>query len=604
MLPLPTQKELEIVRKRGEAKATLNRVYNIIQCKELFIMAYAKLYANDGAMTPGTNPEDTVDGMSMSKLDAIIEKLKEKNYTWTPVRRTYIEKKHSTKKRPLGIPGWSDKLLQEVIRMVLEAYYEPQFRESSHGFGPQRGCHTALERIMVLGKGTRWFIEGDIKGGFDNISHKVLIRVLKRSIKDKMFLNLIWDMLKAGYMEDWKFHGTYSGTPQGGIVSPLLANIVLNELDRYVEDELIPTYTKGKGRQWNPEYQKLKYASRKEKAKGNQKKSHALRKQDMKISSLKPNDPGYRRLWYCRYADDFLLGFIGTKVEAETVKQEIHRFLETIELDMSEEKTLITHAFTEKAKFLNYEIGYNQANNAITETKTGHSRRSANGRLWFAIPEDVISRWANKVNGKDVTKQRVELLNISDYDIIRTYETELQGLINYYRYAHNMYRRMSFLRYIWETSLLKTLAGKYKIAMSAAIKKYKIFTSENGRRIVGATVEGEKKKPLVATLGSKPLERTKNVKIHDEERTTYPTRNELVTRMLANTCEICGSTDNIAAHHIRKLADLKERYKGKPDRPEWVKKMIAIRRKTLFTCEECHRKIHRGEYDGQRLTKI
>ena len=231
----------------------------------------------------------------------------------------------------LGMPGWSDKLLQEVIRMVLEAYYEPQFRESSHGFRPQRGCHTALERIKIIGKGTRWFIEGDIKGCFDNISHEVLIKILKRNIKDKEFLRLIWKMLKAGYMEDWKYYGTYSGTPQGGIVSPLLANIVLNEFDEFVEDKLIPKHTRGKQRKRNPIYHRLINAALEARKKGDIKKANELRKQYMKLSSVEPNDKDYRRIWYCRYADDFLLGYIGTKEEAENIKWVIQQFLKTIE---------------------------------------------------------------------------------------------------------------------------------------------------------------------------------------------------------------------------------------------------------------------------------
>jgi len=550
MLPLKTQKELEIVRKRGEKGATLNRVYNILQSKELYLMAYAKLYANKGALTPGTTPNDTVDGMSMKRIDASIEKLKEKHYTWMPVRRTYVEKKSSHKTRPLGIPGWSDKLLQEVIRMVLEAYYEPQFRESSHGFRPKRGCHTALERIIALGTGTRWFIEGDIKGCFDNISHTVVINILKRDIKDKEFLRLIWNMLKAGFMEDWKYYGTYSGTPQGGIASPLLANIVLHELDTYVEDALIPKCTRGKKRGYNPIYKRLADAATKARKNGNMKKANELKKQYMKLSSGNPNDPNYRRLWYCRYADDFILGYIGTRREADTIKQEIQQFLKTIELEMSEEKTFITHAMTEKARFLNYEIGYNQADNATSITKAGYTRRNVNGKLWLSIPKDVITRWTNKVSKKDKVRQRAELLNVSDYDIIRSYETELQGLINYYSLAHNAKNRMRYLRYLWETSLLKTLSNKHKTRMSVALKKYKQYTSPDGRQVVGVTVERNGKKPLIATFGSKPLKRERHIKIHDEQLTIYRTRNELITRLLAETCEICGNAEDVQAHHI------------------------------------------------------
>jgi group II intron reverse transcriptase/maturase len=241
MLLFEAQKYLEVVRKRGEAHAELRRVYyNIATNKEVFLKAYANLYANAGAMTPGIIPDDTVDGMSVTRIESIMEQLKTRTYQWTPVRRTYIEKNpSSTKRRPLGMPGFTDKLLEEVIRMILEAYYEPQFRESSHGFRPKRGCHTVLDTITRW-KGTRWFIEGDIKGCFDNLDHKLILRLLRRRMKDHSFLNLIGDMLNAGYLEDWVVHRTYSGTPQGGIASPILANMVLNELEAFIEDELIP----------------------------------------------------------------------------------------------------------------------------------------------------------------------------------------------------------------------------------------------------------------------------------------------------------------------------------------------------------------------------
>lgn len=253
---------------------------------------------------------------------------------------------------------------------------------------------------------------------------------------------------------------------------------------------------------------------------------------------------------------------------------------------MSEEKTFITHAMTEKARFLNYEIGYIQADSATSKTKAGYTRRTANGKLWFSIPKDVITRWIGKVSKNEKVKQRAELLNVSDYDIIRTYETELQGLINYYSLAHNMNQRMNYLRYTWETSLLKTLSNKNKVKMSVAIRKYKRYTSEDGRKIVGVTVERTGKKPLITTFGPKPLKRQKNIRIRDEQQNIYSVRNELITRMLADTCEICGSTENVDAHHIKKLADLKKKWKGKPNKPKWVQRMIAMRRKTLFACRK------------------
>jgi group II intron reverse transcriptase/maturase len=205
-------------------------------------------------MTEGTMGE-TVEGMSLDKIETIIEALRDGTFQWKPVRRVYIPKK-SGKMRPLGIPEWSDKLVQEVIRMLLNAYFEPQFSDHSHGFRPECGCHTALREVKKW-VGTAWFIEGDISQCFDKLDHDLLLSILKEYIHDEPFINLLSELLKAGYLEEWKFHATLSGMPQGGMVSPLLANIYLDRLDKYVENELIPAYTRGEKRGRNPEYQKL-----------------------------------------------------------------------------------------------------------------------------------------------------------------------------------------------------------------------------------------------------------------------------------------------------------------------------------------------------------
>jgi group II intron reverse transcriptase/maturase len=546
--------------------------------------------------------------MSLERIEAIMGKLKRRAYHWAPVRRTYIEKRNSKKLRPLGMPGWTDKLLEEVLRMVLEAYYEPYFRDSSHGFRPQRGCHTALEAISKW-KGARWFIEGDIKGCFDNISHDVIIGILRRKIKDNTFLKLVRDMLEAGYMENWKYYGTYSGTPQGHIVSPLLANIVLNELDRFIEDELIPKYTQGKHRKRNPEYKKLEKRAYNARKKGQWKYANALRKVYTKLSSQLSGDPEFRRLWYVRYADDFILGFIGTRQEARMIKQEIGNFLKSMELEMSEEKTFITHAQTGKARFLNYQINLSHADNVTVKAWNGKSlcrRRAVNQQIYFSIPQDVIKKWEAKVCRKGKVTHRPELLHLSDYDIIRTYEIQLQGLINYYNRAHNVGNRMSYLRQIWEQSLTKTLAAKHKTKVSTIYKNYRKFytVDEDGhkRKLIGVEILRAGKKPLKAVFGKKKIYRETRTVIKDEIQTLYITRNQLIDRMLADTCESCGKeTDILHGHHIRKLADLKKKYRGRRSPPEWVKKMIAIRRKSLFVCFECHQKIHAGTYDGKKL---
>src|SRR5256884_156874 len=243
-----------IIRERGQRGLPLERVQHLLYNEELYLRAYAKLYPNKGAMTQGITDE-TVDAMSRRKIKGLIDDLRQRRFRWTPVRRIYIPKKKGT--RPLGIPTWKDKLLQEVIRSLLEEYYEPQFSNASHGFRPGRGCHTALQHIQGTWTGTRWFLEGDISKYFDTINHDTLMEILGERIHDPRFLRLIRELLEAGYVEDWKFHLTLSGTPQGAVLSPLLANVYLDRFDQYVEKTLIPEYTRGETRRSNPAYRSL-----------------------------------------------------------------------------------------------------------------------------------------------------------------------------------------------------------------------------------------------------------------------------------------------------------------------------------------------------------
>jgi group II intron reverse transcriptase/maturase len=601
MLLLEAQKYLEIVRKRGEAGAKLRRVYyNIVTNTELYYLAYVKLYANEGAMTPGVETSDIVDGMSQERITAIITKLKNREYVWKPTRRTYILKRDGKSKRPLGMPGWDDKMVQEVVRLVLEAYYEPQFRDSSHGFRPARGCHTALTAIGQW-TGMQWFIEGDIQGCFDNLDHQVIVDLLKRHIKDASFLRLIEGMLQAGYFEDWHYHRTYSGTPQGGIVSPLLANVVLHELDRYVEDTLIPCYTKGNVRRRNHTYMRLADKAGKMRRKGNYTEAKRLHKMYSKLPTQVYEDPEFRRLKYVRYADDFLVGFIGTKAEAEDIKQNIGNLLhQDIKLAMSEEKTVITHAASTTARFLNYEIGITRSQKAVkTRMKnTRTTRRSLNGHVALKVPKDVGHVWRGKVTRQGKPAVRPELLEDSDFDIIHLYNSQVQGLINYYSLAENVAREMWRIRDWYRDSLIKTLAAKHKTSTHAIIKKSLRYTAD-GRKVIAAEVQREGKKPLRAVYGVNPIRRSKTVKIIDSFPGGYNERNQLIDRLLSDTCELCGKTGSVEGHHIKKLKDLRKKNRKLQ---AWEKRMIAIRRKTLFVCGECHAQIHNGQYDGKKLT--
>src|SRR5437764_2431480 len=291
----PATTILGIIQERDKKGLPLERVYRLLFNRDLYLMAYGKVYRNDGATTPGSTSE-TVDEMSLRKIDTMIEALRSQRYRWAPTRRVYIEKKNSTKKRPLSMPTWSDKLLQEVIRLILESYFEPSFSDFSHGFRPNRGCHTALRQIDDNWHGVNWFIEGDIKACFDSLSHEILVETLAEHIHDGRFLRLIRELLQAGYLEDWKYHATLSGAPQGGIYSPILSNIYLDKLDKFIENTLIPAYTKGVRRPDNPPYTALMSQIAKLKRAGRHKEASQVRKLAQHLPSQDPNDHDYRRL--------------------------------------------------------------------------------------------------------------------------------------------------------------------------------------------------------------------------------------------------------------------------------------------------------------------
>jgi group II intron reverse transcriptase/maturase len=543
-------------------------------------------------MTHGVTDE-TPDGMSLEKIDAIIEALRYERYQWLPARRTYIPKK-TGKKRPLGMPVWSDKLVQETLRLILEAYFEPLFSDHSHGFRPERGCHTALREIYHQWVGTTWYIEGDISQCFDKLNHEMILKILGEHIEDGRFLNLIRELFDAGYMEDWTLHRTLSGVPQGGIVSPILSNILLDKLDKYVETELIPQYTRGIKRRTNPEYALLMTRSNQYRKRGNPEKAEALKKQAQALPSVDTNDPHYRRLKYVRYADDFLLGFTGPRSEAEEIKQKLRAFLQKeLLLELSAEKTLITHARSEAARFLGYEVTTLQEDRKRTKTTQGIDRRSINGRIGLRVPEHVIEEKCQKYKRKGKAIHRAELMNESDYTILTTYQSEYRGMVNYYRLAYNIHI-LRKLRWMMEISLVKTLAAKHKRSVPKTYEKYRAKLVVDGKAYKGlqVSIPRSEKQPLVATWGGIPLVRDMQATLDEQPMKVWTGRSELVRRLLANCCELCGSTEHIEMHHVRAMKDL-HRYPGRT-KPPWVVRMITIQRKTMPVCRTCHDDIHAG----------
>ena len=577
------------------------RLYRILFNEELFYAAYQKIASNGGSTTKGSDGR-SIDEMSLARIETLIASLKDESYQPHPSRRVHIPKKNG-KTRPLGIPAFEDKLVQEVVRMILEAIYEGHFETTSHGFRPKRSCHTALLHIQKTFSGAKWFIEGDIKGFFDNIDHDVLVGILRERISDDRFIRLIRKFLKAGYVEDWTFHNTYSGMPQGGIVSPILANIYLDKLDKYVK-EYIRHFDMGTkrrpGKESNDLANERKRTVRKlKKVKDGTEKAalvarlKAIEQERAAFPSGDEMDGSYRRLKYIRYADDFILGVIGSKEDALRIKEDIKSFLsESLALELSEEKTLITHT-GKSAKFLGYEI---------TVTRNNHQRRDVQGRLrrtygkrvrlnvsMATLRDKLLEYGAMEIklrNGKEVWKPKCRsgLIFNDDLEILDRYNRETVGFCNYYLIANNCVVLHNF-RYIMEYSMYKTFAGKYRSTVRKINKKYrlnKLFTVKYEQKGVIKSRTFYKtsfKRRTTAFNGSCDIE---PYSIADVSRTN------LTDRLKAEKCELCGATGKLIMHHVRNLKDLK----GKES---WKRLMSARKRKTIALCPSCHRLRHLGK---------
>lgn len=577
------------------------RLYRLLFNEELFYVAYQKIASNGGSTTKGSDGR-SIDGMSLARIETLIASLKDESYQPHPSRRVHIPKKNG-KTRPLGIPAFEDKLVQEVVRMILEAIYEGHFETTSHGFRPKRSCHTALLHIQKTFSGAKWFIEGDIKGFFDNIDHDVLVGILRERISDDRFIRLIRKFLKAGYVEDWTFHNTYSGMPQGGIVSPILANIYLDKLDKYVK-EYIRHFDMGTkrrpGKESNDLANERKRTVRKlKKVKDGTEKAalvarlKAIEQERAAFPSGDEMDGSYRRLKYIRYADDFILGVIGSKEDALRIKEDIKSFLsESLALELSEEKTLITHT-GKSAKFLGYEI---------TVTRNNHQRRDVQGRLrrtygkrvrlnvsMATLRDKLLEYGAMEIklrNGKEIWKPKCRsgLIFNDDLEILDRYNRETVGFCNYYLIANNCVVLHNF-RYIMEYSMYKTFAGKYRSTVRKINKKYrynKLFTvkyEQKGAIKSRTFYKTSFKRRTTAFNGSCDIE---PYSIADVSRTN------LTDRLKAEKCELCGATGKLIMHHVRNLKDLK----GKES---WERLMSARKRKTIALCPSCHRLRHLGK---------
>lgn len=602
----PTEVLKSLTEKSKNESYRYKRLYRNLYNPEFYWLAYKNIYANDGSMTAGADGT-TIDGMSNERIEKIIQSLRDRSYRPKPARRVYIAKKNSNKKRPLGIQSGDDKLVQEVVKLILESIYEPVFSNKSHGFRPRRSCQTALMQIQKTFTGANWFVEGDIHACFDSFDHHVIIDILRRRIDDEAFIQLIWKFLKAGYMEQWDFEKTYSGVPQGSGVSPTLCNIYLNELDRFMEKYAENFNTAAQRKRMSPAYKtsvNRAYEYRREgkriweqlspeERKIRSKQLKELERAEKSMTPTVPLDSDYKRIQYTRYADDFIIGVIGSKQDAIRVKQDVKQFLQdTLKLEMSDAKTKITHT-GDKARFLGYDITVSRSQNT-KKLSNGKVQRVQTGVVKLLVPRE---KWVGKLleynamkikineNGKErfVALHRGKLVNKSDIEILAAYNAEVRGLYNYYSIANDAFKIGRFGN-LMKYSMYKTFACKYKTNVHEIKRRYCVgdlftvaYDTKAGRKTTTFYRDGYKRK-MTATKFDNVSELP--------QYTRYVKPNTLKQRVERHTCELCGKDcRNLEIHQVKKLKDLK-------GNSEWEIIMRKRRRKTLVVCPDCHKQIH------------
>ena len=587
-------------KSRQHENYVFDRIYRNLFNEDFYLNAYRKIYAKQGNMTAGVDGK-TIDGFNKAAIAKLIQKMRSETYYPYPVKRAYIPKKNG-KMRPLGIPAFEDKLVQEVMRQILEAIYEPVFSPNSHGFRPGKSCHTALYQIKNTAKGSNWVIEGDITGCFDHIDHEILLQILAEKIGDGRFLELVRRFLKSGYFEFKQVFNSFSGSPQGGIISPILANIYLNKFDKFM-DGLISENTMGKEKRINPEYHRLVCRRYEANKRGDTELARALQKEMQNLNSRDPMDKNYRRVNYVRYADDFVIFINGDKATAVRIKEQVADYFKTtLNLELNAEKTLITNLKDKRVHFLGYEIAKSKDNAMVKVNSKGVKERSVNGTIQLLVPSEVISKKIAPYSRYGKSTAFVQRVNLPVLDMINEFNAEIRGLYNYYCLATDVSTKLNKFKHIHYFSLAKTIARKEDSSVAKVIQKYGIDVPRKQgtgtRKVIGVKYQtkcGEK----VLTYFNDSLSKVDKPLTSVPERfgLGFSYRSQLIIRLNADKCEMCGDEHgDIEVHHVRKLKDIITRYKKHGETaPNWVIQMAAMNRKTLVVCEQCHHKIHAGK---------
>jgi len=604
MQPHTVEKRLDSIIDLSRQGKRINGLFRLLSAPTLWEQAYEQIAPNKGALTPGADPENTLDGFSLERMQRIMAAVLDGSYRFSPARRQYIPKANG-KKRPLGIPTADDKLVQAAVKIVLEHVYEPAFFDQSHGFRQGRSCHTALTEIRRTWHGMKWLVEVDIVGYYDNIDHDILLGLLRKRIDDERLLQLIRRMLKAGYLEDWKFHKTFSGAPQGGVISPILANIYLHELDQFMA-EMKARFDRGQARRRSATYletskqiQIRRRMIERRRANGNEEEIPRLiaeirewERRRLEKPSLDQLDPTYRRLRYCRYADDFVIGVIGSKEDARKIMAEVRTYLaEALKLEVSAEKSGIRKA-DEGALFLGYQLKTYGDGRTKRMVKGGRAvtMRVPDDRMQLHVPVDRLARFAerNRLGNLNTNRgeARCEVINNSDVAILIGYNAMMRGLAEYYKLGTLWKQQVGRLHHLWWWSFMKTLCRKHKCSVKVTAERLR-----NGDSL-GLWYEGRHKRrfmPMFRLKDVRPTPASPHVDREAQTHIYFAGRTDIIDRLRAQVCGTCGAVGvPLEVHHVRKMSDMK-------GTTLWTHNKAARTRKRVVLCRDCHVAHHAGQ---------
>lgn len=463
-------------------------IFRILYKDDIWIAAYENLKRNKGALTPGSTTE-TMDGMSLERLKRLKDKVCNESYKFNPVKLTSIPAGPG-KRRPLGLPTANDKIVQEVMRIIFEAIYEPKFSKLSFGFRKGKGCHDALQHVEMRFRWVDYVIEGDIQQAYPTINHQILINLIKKQIEDQRFIRLVYKLLGCGVLDEEQLKWQKTGVPQGSIVSPILANIYYHELDNFIQDikEQTETPQLEMNNLKNPAYKSLEHQITKvsKRMRDYEPQSSERRKLAKELKTLRAErlkTPGLKnkkiRIEYVRYADDWMIGIAGDRKLAIPIKNKLAEFMKNeLEQELHPTKTKITDLRKGNAQFLGYEI-FLPRNRPISSYKGKRIQtvRRGNRQLRFDIPVDkIIKRYEKRGYIKMLTNRvrpisRASYAVLEDHVIVSHYQSIWQGLEQYYMGCTNR-GRLQYIHYLLHMSCAMTLGHRHRMSCSKIFKKH------------------------------------------------------------------------------------------------------------------------------------